>query len=164
KLEKIVVLDKEVTGAKLARAVWSDMTNDQTIAGGELAALSSTNGRDFGVESKIDLFRNARSATERATIGADLLGDVADASTLSLDPAMDTYHAQDIFVRRLADVELALVQLHDSLNLPSLGDAELAMEYAGLRAATENLRKSLRVSENDLSGEAKRALGGASAQ
>ncbi len=88
----------------MARAVWGEMASDQNIkpgvVSGELATLSTTSGRSLGVESQINSFVNAKTASEKAGIGVDLLGEVADASALTLDPSTDSYPRAGNFCSR----------------------------------------------------------------
>jgi methyl-accepting chemotaxis protein len=164
-LDQIKVLDGEVVGAKLARAIWGEMASDQNIkpgvAGAELAALSTTSGRSLGVDSQINSFVNAKTASEKAGIAVNLLSEVADASALTLDPSTDSYRAQGIFVRDLPSIKLALVKLEETLSAnSSLNAPALAMNYAAVRDATDGLRKPLAdLLAIDLSGESKRTLG-----
>ena len=169
KLDQISVLDNEITGAKLARAVWGEMASDQNVragaASGELATLSSTTGRSLGVESTINAFVGATNAPEKSSIGADLLDRIADASAITADSSPDTYHAQQIFIQYLPNIKRSLTGLHETLGSAPAGEAALAMDYAALRGATENLRKPLAdLLATDLASDAKRNLGTAGAQ
>lgn len=169
KLDQIGVLGQEVAGAKLARAVWGEMASDQNVhtgaATGELATLSSTTGRSLGVESTINAFVNAPNASEKSKIGEDLLNRIADASAISADSSPDTLHTQQIFIQYLPGVKRALAELHETLSSAPVGEAAVAMGYAALRDATENLRKPLAdIMATDLASDAKRNLGNAGDQ
>ncbi|HVZ04407.1 methyl-accepting chemotaxis protein [Hyphomicrobium sp.] len=169
KLGQIRVVDKEVLGAKLGRAIWNDMSSDQSAApaasGNELAKLASSTGRDLGIESEINAFATEKQVAEKASAGQQLLGDLADASQLTTDSSMDTYHAQEIFTKLLPQVKLALSRLQETLSTPTSEDAPLVMAYAGLNTASENLRKPLSdLLASDPSGEARRMLGSAGDQ
>jgi methyl-accepting chemotaxis protein len=166
KLEQISVLDGEMEGARLARAIWSQMASDVDIrpgaANSELSALASSTGQSPNVQPKINSFISAKTAPERTRIAVDLLDQVADASALTLDPFMDTYHSQDIVVQRLPRIKQALAELQDSLgsSASSASDAALAMNYGALSGATEEFRKPLGdLYAGDSSGDAKRTLG-----
>ncbi len=169
KLEQISVLDGEIEGAKLARAIWSQMASDEDIkpgiANSELTALSSSTGQSLSVQPRIDSFVNAKTAAERTRLAVDLLDQVADASALTLDPYMDTYHSQDIVVQRLPRIKQALAGLQDSLGSSASSDAALAMNYSALTGATEEFRKPLEdLYTGDSSGDAKRTLGAQAGQ
>jgi methyl-accepting chemotaxis protein len=165
KLSNISVVDGEIAGANLARAVWSQLSSDDTRAGmanAELTALTSGGGQVAGVQSTINAFVSAKSAAERARIGADLLDEIADASALSVDTSIDAHHAQEIFIHGLPRVKLALAELQNTIAASGVGASEavLAMNYSALREATESLRKPLNdLLANDASGNAKRTLG-----
>src|SRR4029079_17969017 len=72
KLSNISVVDGEIAGANLARAVWSQLSSDDNRAGmanAELTALTSDGSQVAGVQSTINAFVSAKSAAERARIG-----------------------------------------------------------------------------------------------
>jgi methyl-accepting chemotaxis protein len=165
KMGDISVVDGEIAGANLARAVWSDLASDDTrsgMANGELTAFTSRGGQLAGVQSKINAFVSAKSAGERARIGVDLLNEIADASAMTVDTSLDAHHTQDILIHRLPKIKLALVELQKTLAAPGVGASEavLAMNYSALHEATQNLREPLRdLMADDASGNAKRTLG-----
>jgi methyl-accepting chemotaxis protein len=122
KIDDIAVLNREIAGANLARAVWDGMTSDdpRTVsAGTDLDELASTSGREFGVQGKIRAFLGAKSPAARAAIAEDLLDEIADASGITLDQSVDTNHMQSILVQHLPRVKLAVAQLQDALNAPA---------------------------------------------
>ncbi|HVX35189.1 MAG TPA: methyl-accepting chemotaxis protein [Hyphomicrobium sp.] len=169
KLDQIGVLDHEVAGAKLARAVWGEMASDQNVhsgaATGELATLASTTGRSLGVESTINAFVNAPSVAEKSKIGASLLDSIADASAIAADSSPDTLRTQQIFIQYLPDIKRSLAELHETLGSGSSGEAALALGYGALRDAVQNLRKPLAdIMATDLSSDAKRNIGNAGDQ
>lgn len=160
KLDQIAVLDNELSGAKLARAVWSDLGSDSSAASGELSALSSTVGRKLGLESAIATFTGAPNLVEKSKLGADLLGRIAEASAIGNDASPEASYAQQVFIRNLPDVKRSLAGLQQTMTSPAIAETALAMDYATLRSATEDLRKPLAgLLASDLSSEDKRNLG-----
>ena len=165
KMGDISVVDGEIAGANLARAVWSDLASDDTrsgMANGELSALTSRGGQFAGVQPKINAFVSAKSAGERARIGVDLLDEIADTSAMTVDSSLDAHHTQEILIHRLPKIKLALIELQNTLAAPGVGASEavLAMNYSALHEATQNLRQPLRdLMADDASGNAKRTLG-----
>jgi len=165
KMGDISIVEGEIAGANLARAVWSDLASDDArsgMANGELTALTSRGGQFAGVQPKINAFVSAKSAGERARIGVDLLGEIADDSAMTVDTSLDAHHTQEILIHRLPKIKLALVELQNTLAAPGAGanEAALAMNYSAMREATQNLREPLRdLMADDASGNAKRTLG-----
>jgi methyl-accepting chemotaxis protein len=162
----IAVLNREIAGANLARAVWDGMTSDdpRTVsAGTDLEELASTSGREFGVQGKIRAFLGAKSPAARAAIAEDLLDEIADASGITLDQSVDTNHMQSILVQHLPRVKLAVAQLQDALNAPAslTEEGQLAINFGTMVRAADELRKPLAdLVSSDASGSAKGALDG----
>jgi len=164
KLAQSQHIKTEVEGAKLARAIWGDMAADQAtnpgIASSELSTLASSTGRDLGVESQINSFVNAKTGLEKAKLGTVLLNEVANAAALPSDTSKDTFHAQEIFIPSLTRVKVALATLLDVTGSSENAEAETAMGYGALVAATENLREPLAdFIANDTSGAGKAIVG-----
>jgi methyl-accepting chemotaxis protein len=164
KLAQIHAVETEVSGAKLGQAIWQDVTSSSNTsmgnAGGGHAAITASANQSFGLEPDINSFASARTETEKVGRAAVLLDKLADASGITVDPSIDTSSAQDIFIKRLAPVKLALARLRETLNSATAGEAALAMNYATLRDASNNLRKPLAdLFANNPSGEAKRIFG-----
>lgn len=168
KREQIGVLHKEIEGAKLARAVWAEMASDLNVRSGingELASLSSTTGRSLGVESTINAFANATSASEKSKLGAEALSSIAEASAIAADLSPDTNHVQEMFIERLPAIKRSLTELHNTLGSAPAGEAALAIDYAALNAATEGLRKPLAdLMATDIASDEKRSLANAGVQ
>ena len=168
KLEQIGELHKEVEGAKLARAVWSEMGSDQNALAGmgsELASLSRTTARTLGVESAVEAFANAKSASDKSKAGAELLNSIADASAMAADLSPDTHRAQKIFIESLPAIKQSLTGFGETFNAPQAGEAALAIDYAALSGAMESLRKPLAdLMAADAAGGEKRNLASAGVQ
>jgi methyl-accepting chemotaxis protein len=168
KRDQINVLEKEVEGAKLARAVWGEMGADANARpgmGGELASLSSTTGRSLGVEAAMNTFASATTAAEKSKIGAEVLSSIADASAMSADLSSNTHRAQQIFIEYLPSIKWSLAELNSALNSAQTGAAALTISYAALSTATEELRKPLAdLMATDIAGDGKRNLGNTGVQ
>lgn len=168
KRTQINELQKEVEGAKLARAVWDEMSGDQTGASGmssRLATLARTTGRDLGVESAVDTFANAKTANDKSKAGSELLNTIADASAMSADLSADTHNAQKIFTESLPAIAQNLVSLRSTLTAPEASEAALAIDYAALNGAAEHLRKPLAdIKTMDAANDGERALADAGVQ
>jgi len=168
KRDQINVLQKEIEGAKLARAVWGEMAADQNARpgiNGELASLSSTIGRSLGVESTINAVANATSPSEKSKIGAEVLGNIAEASAIAADLSPDTHRAQQIFIEHLPAIKRSLSDFNATLSSASAGEAALAIDYAALNTATEGLRKPLAdLMATDLASHEQRNLGNGGVQ
>jgi methyl-accepting chemotaxis protein len=163
KMSDIGVVDQEIAGSKLARAVWTQMSSDDTRTGATSSDLATLAARSqaLNLQPKINSFIGAKSAVERAQIAAGLLDEIADASALSVDTSADTHNAQEIFINRLPKIKVALVGLQSTLATNGgASETALAIGYAALRESTESLRKSLgNLLADDASGNARRTLG-----
>ena len=165
-LDLINVIEGEIDGAKLANAIWSQITMGQradgAIANNELSSLSASIGGRLGLTDKIDEFAKAKTTLERTKKSVDLLDALGDASAMTLDPFADTYHAQDIFIQRLPRVQLAIDQLQDAIasSDSASNDTNLTIGFGVLQNAADELRRPLSdLFDADASGEAKRVLG-----
>ncbi|WP_409561312.1 methyl-accepting chemotaxis protein [Hyphomicrobium sp. MC8b] len=164
----IGVVDREIEGAKLASAVWAKMptSKDGVVTGRESDELASA-AKALGVGSALGAFENAKTVSEQAHNGFELLDQIANASGLATDASDDGFYAQDIFIQRLSGVKQAIVELQDTLSTQATaGDqTDLAMNYAVLSRTNAKLKASLRkLFGEDATGELKRAIGDEPAQ
>ncbi|WP_045837577.1 methyl-accepting chemotaxis protein [Hyphomicrobium sp. 99] len=166
-LEQISTLDREISGGKLASAVWTKMSADENSSSGdgELAKLSDAS-RSLGVQSNVSAFQNARTPDERVRLGVELLDLIATSSGLAADASASTYYAQEVIVQRLPGVKQALIELKSTLDTAGLADDQikLAINYAVLRRTTEKLRGAVNKLLSDSSTDAKNALGDTNAR
>lgn len=164
KLAQISAIDREIMGASLAGAVWSDMSpgrdRKEGVASGELQALQEKSNKHFSVGAAMAEFVNASAGYEKAVAGKRLLRDIGTASGLAYSTVADTYQTQDILIRTLPAAKVAIERLRRSLTdgAQSAGSA-LAMDFSVLREETSRLRSSLAdIAANDSAGESKRAM------
>ncbi|MFA5957142.1 methyl-accepting chemotaxis protein [Hyphomicrobium sp.] len=168
KFQQIGVIDHEIDGAKLASAVWEQMSAEPAGRGAreDSAALFNA-AKALGVEPAATAFENAKTAGDRVHLGIDLLDQIASSSGLTIESSADSFYAQDVLIQRLSGVKQALAELQETLDSTSVADdvTSLAINYAVLRRTTNKLDASLRkLLSADDSGDARRALGDSNTQ
>jgi methyl-accepting chemotaxis protein len=97
---------KEVGGAAYVAEIWSSLTS-----GGAPASDWQANDAQFNTGDASKAFTGASGRTGRAGAAADLIGAVADASNLTLDPDLDSFYAMDAATVRLPMLWKANVEL-----------------------------------------------------
>lgn len=163
-LDQISTVDREISGGKLAAAVWNKMSADENSRSGdgELAKLSDAS-QSLGVQPNVNAFENARSADERVRLGAELLDLIATSSGVAADASPAAYYAQEVMVQRLPGVKQALIELKSTLDTAGLADDQnkLAINYAVLKRTADKLRGAAnKLLSADLSSDAKNAFSG----
>ncbi len=162
-LDQIGTIDREISGGKLAAAVWNKMSTDENSrSDGELAKLSDAS-QSLGVQPNVNAFENARSPDERVRLGVDLLDLIATSSGIAADASPAAYYAQEVMVQRLPGVKQALMELKSTLDTTGLADdqTKISINYAVLKRTTDKLRGAVnKLLSADLSSDAKNAFSG----
>ncbi|MET0407017.1 MAG: methyl-accepting chemotaxis protein [Hyphomicrobium sp.] len=160
KINQIASLDRELDGANLAAATWTKISRGVSDPDASTTLLSKT--RDLGLEQAVAALDDAKTPSEQVHKGIELLDQIANASGLVFSSSKETYFAQDVLVQQLGAVKRAATDLQETIDSADAGDgqANIAMNYATLRASTNGLNESLRkLMSDDPTGEVKRAIG-----
>jgi methyl-accepting chemotaxis protein len=162
KLDQRAIFAREAEGGDLSSAIWAKMSGADRSQLRDSNAELFASAKDFGVESSLAAFENAKTEVDRVHKGVELLDRVAAASGMAVASSPNSYHAQDVFIQRLGGVKQALADLADTIATPSTSEnrTDFAIDYAVLQRTTKKLSSALnQLKDADTTGDVRRALG-----
>ena len=115
--KQISVAHEELFGGAMANAVWGAFSDTATAPKSELTGefhrLLAERPDWTDVRKAYDDWSLAKSPTELAQAGVGLMHEIAEHSGMMLDPAGDSYFAQDLLTSRIPELHVALHRLDD---------------------------------------------------
>ncbi|MDQ0463970.1 methyl-accepting chemotaxis protein [Caulobacter ginsengisoli] len=147
--KEIAFAQREIAGAEYLSTVWPQLeaaAKGEAATGDDLGKMAARYDPVFRTGEAMIALRDAKDADLRLRAATALIGKVADASNLTLDPDLDSFYVMDAVTVRMPALALANV---DVTNASALQDEDAA-RIARLAAALDRLNARASETVNDL--------------
>ena len=112
---------REIDGARYLEQIWPGFARAAIQGATDGAAAPGRDAFDaeFGVQAGSKAYAEARGIGEKLEAGKTFIGNIADASNLTLDPDLDSFYAMDADTVRLPGIVAAAIALKDAYAEPA---------------------------------------------